>query len=304
MLGRRQINPTADSHAPLRSSLADAAFAVEERVLWGGANVLRRVFELVRWPFERAAWAIERALIWPVEERTGGWNGPLRAAGMAALALLAVGAGVLGLVWASGSGGGTPQSSRQAVVPVAAPPAAKPAAAEKLAKAAPVLHGATPKFVPETGGAAAQAGSAKAATADGEASAAGAGVSSTSDTPTSSSDAAAAQPAGPAAAKVAHRFSAAFVLYEIGKTDAKVRETFAATATPQLTHSLLRRPPRLPAGAKVPQAKVLNIVPGPKQGDTYTLSVSLLRVGVTSELRLDMQRDEKSHRWQVTDVRG
>ena len=39
---------------------------------------------------------------------------------------------------------------------------------------------------------------------------------------------------------------------------------------------------------------MLNIVAGPTHGDTYTLSVSLLRVGVTSELRLDMQNsDEK-----------
>ena len=42
--------------------------------------------------------------------------------------------------------------------------------------------------------------------------------------------------------------------------------------------------------SKVPEAKVLNIVAGPKHGDVYTLSVSLLRVGVTSELRLDMQK--------------
>ena len=66
---------------------------------------------------------------------------------------------------------------------------------------------------------------------------------------------------------------------------------------------------------KVPKAKVLNIVAGPRHGDTYTLSVSLLRVGVTSELRLDMQKtpDEQSRRrldesdkvrWLVTDVLG
>jgi hypothetical protein len=303
MLGRRQINATAHNHAPLRSSLADAAFAVEERVVWGGADVLRRLFEVVKWPFERIAWAIERALIWPVEERTGDWNGPVRAAGMAALALLAVGAGVFGLVWASGSGGGSTQPTQQAVAPVT-PPVVQQAASEKLAKAAPVLHGAVPKFAPETGDAGAKGGAANANAASGEAAgSAAADVTSTSGNSTSSS-AAAAQPAGPAAAKVAHRFATAFVLYEIGKTDAKVRETFAATATPQLTHALLQRPPRLPAGGKVPKAKVLNIVPGPKRGDTYTLSVSLLRVGVTSELRLGMQRDEKSGQWQVVEGLG
>jgi hypothetical protein len=298
MLGRRQINATAHSHAPLRSSLADAAFAVEERVVWGGADVLRRLFELVKWPFERAAWAIERGLIWPVEERTGGWNGPVRALGLAALVLLAVGVGVFGLIWASGSGGGSPQRTPQAVAPVA-PPAVRQVPEEKPVEAAPVLHGAVPKFTPETGDAAAKGGSANATATGQEA----AGATSTSAGSTSTSSAA-AQPAGPAAAKVAHQFAGAFVLYETGQTDAKVREAFAATATAQLAHSLLRRPPRLPADAKIPKAKVLNIVPGPKHGDTYTLSVSLLRVGVTSELRLDMQRDEKSHQWQVTDVRG
>ncbi len=69
-------------------------------------------------------------------------------------------------------------------------------------------------------------------------------------------------------------------------------------------HSLLQRPPRLPASVEVPKAKVLNVVAGPHQGDTYTLSVSLLRVGVTSELRLDMQRDPKTGEWRVTDVLG
>jgi hypothetical protein len=110
--------------------------------------------------------------------------------------------------------------------------------------------------------------------------------------------------AGPAAIKVARRFTGAFVLYETGKVTPAVRDTFTETATPQLTRELLRRPPRQPAGVKVPQAKVLNIVPGPHQGDTYTLSASLLRVGVTSELRLDMQRDEKTHEWLVSGARG
>jgi hypothetical protein len=304
MLGRRQINATADTHAPLRSSLADAAFAVEERVVWGAADVLRRLFEVVKWPFERAAWAIERALIWPVEERTGEWNGPVRAAGMAALALLAVGAGVLGLLWASGSGGGNERGVQQAAAPVTPPPAVQSAPAEKLAKAAPVLHGAVPKFAPANGDTAAKAVAANPVKAGDEAAGtAAAGRTSTGDTLTSSS-AAPVRPAGPAAAKVARQFAGAFILYEIGKTDAKVREAFAATATPQLTRALLPRPPRLPAGAEVPKAKVLNIVAGPKHGDTYTLSVSLLRVGVTSELRIEMERDPRSGEWLVTDVLG
>ena len=49
---------------------------------------------------------------------------------------------------------------------------------------------------------------------------------------------------------------------------------------------------------------MLNVVPGPRSGDTFTLSASLLRVGVTSELRIDVQRNEGSGQWQVTDVLG
>ena len=87
---------------------------------------------------------------------------------------------------------------------------------------------------------------------------------------------------------------------------AKVEAVFHATAAPDLAKALLERPPRLPADVKVPKAKVLNIVAGPTHGDTYTLSVSLLRVGVTSELRLEMEKtpSKKKPRWLVTDVRG
>src|SRR6476661_3724853 len=83
MLGRRRI----DTPAPIRSSIADAAFAVEERLVWGGADVLRGIVEVVRWPFERAIWAIERGFVWPLEERSGDWSASVRVLGIAALVL-------------------------------------------------------------------------------------------------------------------------------------------------------------------------------------------------------------------------
>jgi hypothetical protein len=301
MLGRRQINATANSTAQLRSSIAHAAFAVEERLVWGGADILRGIVDVLKWPFERAAWAIERGLIWPLEERTGKWNGSLRAIGLAILALFAVGAGVLGLLWASGSGGDNASQARQAAAPIVTPPPATATEAPPAPKAAaePALHGAVPDFAPKANAGASS--DASAAKASNEAAAASA---PTPGEKISSAPGSSAVPAGPAATKVAHQFAGAFVLYEIGQNSAKVREAFAATATPQLAHALLRRPPRLPANAKVPKAKVLNLVPGPRHGDTYTLSVALLRVGVTSELRLNMERDEKTGKWQVTDALG
>ncbi|MBS1885573.1 MAG: hypothetical protein JSU06_00110 [Actinobacteria bacterium] len=110
-------------------------------------------------------------------------------------------------------------------------------------------------------------------------------------------------PAPKAAKQVARRFADAFVLYEVGGIDAKVRKAFGQTSTKQLSRSLLRRPPRQPASVTVPQAKVVNVVAGPSRGSVYTVSVSLLRVGVTSELRLEMEQGV-GKKWQVTNVLG
>jgi hypothetical protein len=110
-------------------------------------------------------------------------------------------------------------------------------------------------------------------------------------------------PAPKAAKKVARRFAEAFVVYEIGGIDTKVRKTFNQTSTKQLSRSLLHRPPRQPATVKVPRAKVVNVVAGPSKGRVYTVSVSLLRVGVTSELRLQMEQGV-GKKWQVTNVLG
>ncbi len=64
----------------------------------------------------------------------------------------------------------------------------------------------------------------------------------------------------------------------------------------------------------MPKAKVVNLVPGPSHDGVYTVSVSLLRVGVTSELRLAMQKgkapagnapgSKKTMSWRVVDING
>jgi hypothetical protein len=304
MLGRRRI----DTPAPIRSSLAHAAFAVEERLVWGGADVLRGIVDVVKWPFERAIWAVERSLVWPLEERTGDWDPQLRALGIGVMALLAAGAGVLGLLWASGSGSGGTSPAPEASAPVAAPIVRQ--AAPSATAPAPVLQGAKPDFadapqssVSKSSSAGAESTVATSGSTTGTGSTAEVAKSAGSSAGNSTS-ASAVKPAGPPAAKVARQFSAAFVLYEIGRKTSQVETTFNQTATPRLAHELLRRPPRQPAGVKVPKAKVLNVVVGPHKGDTFTLSVSLLRVGVTSELRLSMQRDPKTGVWQVADSLG
>jgi hypothetical protein len=116
-------------------------------------------------------------------------------------------------------------------------------------------------------------------------------------------EAATGPPAPKAAKRVARHFAEAFVVYEIDGVDAKVRSTFRHTTTKQLSTALLHRPPRQPAAVKVPRAKVVTVVAGPSKGSVYEVSVSLLRVGVTSELRLQMEKGP-GKKWQVTNVLG
>ncbi|HEY1854738.1 MAG TPA: hypothetical protein VGG40_09130 [Solirubrobacterales bacterium] len=114
-------------------------------------------------------------------------------------------------------------------------------------------------------------------------------------------------PAGPAALKVAREFAQGFVVYETGGANSEAfRDAFDATATPELAKALLQRPPKQPTGVKVPRAKVLNVVAGPSQGTVYGVSVALLRVDVTSELRLQMEKLKTGRRaeWRVTNVLG
>lgn len=299
MRGRPKIN----SAAPIRSSLADAAFAVEERLVWPGADLLRGALDAIRWPFERLVWAVERGLVWRLEERTDGWSGSVRTGGALALAFLAAGTGVLGLIWASGNGGSA------TVVHEASTPVVKPLATAPV-EPAPVLRGPSPDFKATAPSATTPGGTSanSSETSDGSSETSETSRAADSAPPTelstSTASKAPAVPAGPAATAVAHRFANAFVRYETGQTDAKVRAAFAATASPKLTRALLRRPPRLPANVKVPRAKVLNIVPGPKRGDTYTMSVSLLRVGVTSELRIGLETDAKTGEPLVKEILG
>jgi hypothetical protein len=297
-LRRRNSDPAAGQRAPLRSSLANAAGAVEDRIVWGAADVFRALFDAVKWPFERIAWAVEHWLIWPIQEETALWSRPVRAAVLAGVAVLAAAGIAAGVLVSDPSAGGdsTSPTAVETSAPAATPPIVPTLAPSKAAAATaatgPVLHGSSPKFSTESGGGVTKAEAvteppaSQVAAESGAAAAADAGSKSAGSTAgTPGSDV-----VGPQAIAVAREFSGAFVLYETGHNDAGVRAIFHQTATPDLARALLKRPPRLPASVKVPKAKVLNIVAGPTHGDTDTVSVSLLRVGVTSELRLDMQK--------------
>jgi hypothetical protein len=299
MLRGRQINPAGVPR--LRSTVAtatgpvrDAAWAVEERLVWRGADLLKAVLDAFRWSFERLAWVLEQRVVWPLQERAGEMSPPLRSAAAAALAVTAIALGVVGLLLAT-SGGGAPAARTVAARVAPQPTSPEPAAAAH----APILHGAAPLFAPAAKGGArashAPAGKSEALAAGEAAIPADASGAATAAAP--------GQVAGPEAIAAARRFADAFVLYETGQVDPEVRAAFHATTIPKLSASLLRRPPRLPASVEVPKAKVLNVVPGPRLGDDSTVSVSLLRVGLTSELRLSMHR-VKGGEWLVGEVLG
>jgi hypothetical protein len=264
-----------------------------------GASHLRGALDVVRWPFERVAWAAEEKLIWPLRERVAGWSPPRRlTAGI--LSVVAIAAVAVGAVLVTSEGGGDagPQRLARAAQNTSEPPAFTPDALDE-----PSLQGAPPALGLDEAVATTPPSSGNAASEDvvrrsedeeaPDEEAAPAASASASSEPVA---------AGPDAMKVARRFAEAFVVYEVGEQRALARETFDETAAPALFGALTKRPPRQPESVKVPRAKVVNIVPGPRRGKAYSVSVSLLRVGVTSELRLELRRNEDG--WLVTDVRG
>lgn len=282
MLRRRHINADPRGRA-LRSVLA--------------------AIDVVRWPFERLAWLFEQRLLWPLQQRLAGWGPSSRVAGAGALAALAAAAIVAGVLWPSGGNGAREQAPTPTPVAIATP-TPKPAAEQPQE---PALHGAPPSFAVGKGTGVSGAASGEPGEVGSQASGAAPQPRAEASQPAGAAAATTSSekpvPAGPAAMKVARRFSDAFVFYEVGKRPARAKAVFAETATPQLASALSERPPRLPQNAEVPKARVVNLVPGPRDGQAYTVSVSLLRVGLTSELRLSLLPDQ-SNDWKVVDVLG
>jgi hypothetical protein len=324
MLRRNRISSDSpDTRAPrrggrLRNAFVDAGWAIREHVFWRLGDGLRNAGDAAKWPFERLAWAVRHGLVWRVEDRAAALGPVARGATYGLAIVLAAGAGVAGLLLASPDRAKEDGAPVALATPVAAPTALPDPQPQPKPKPKPTLQGATPVFKPESEG------------GKGKAEKKG-GTDSSSDSPSDSTDSGEAKPlapiltssgakpaaaatsssarkkgakvAGPEAIDVARRFAAAFTKYETGEDDKKVRKAFAETAAPELRKALLRRPPRLPANVEVPKAKVLNVVPGPAQGGIYSVSVSLLRVGLTSELRLDME-PSRGKQWRVTDILG
>lgn len=263
--------------------------------------------------FEDLSLALREHLIWPVQDYLLGLSDRGRVVVAGSAVVLALGLGIAGYSAVNSGGSSMTNAAQVAIAPVNAPHSAR----APKPKPAPTLHGAAPVFKPpqedssvsnskaveHEAAAATENNTGNAATDTISSSPAArptAGASAFSSSSTVTPD---GPPAGPAAVAVAHEFAEGFVVYETGGDKSTVRKAFKATATPELTKALMQRPPRQPAGVTVPKAKVLNVVPAPSHGTIYPLSVSLLRVGVTSELRLEMEQ-LKNKEWRVTNVLG
>lgn len=255
--------------------------------------------------------ALRDRVVWPLEDHFCALSDAGRAAVAGGAVVLALGLGIGGYSLLS-SGGSEPAPAAQVVAVTPAPePTAKPV---PKPNPEPTLRGATPEFKAPTEHESAKASSsqpieAKGATALTGANTGNAATDTISSKPAaqaataSASNAVDGPPAGPAAIAVARKFADAFVVYETGGEETAVRKAFKATAVPEVTEALMQRPPRQPAGVEVPKAKVLNVVPAPSHDRIYPVSVSLLRVGATSELRLEMEQ-LKDKQWRVTNVLG
>jgi len=300
------INGRAKRPRKLRTAAGRVALSFEERLVWPAGDALRWLGGTVRRAAEWLAWAVRRGLVWPLQDRVGTLG-----AVAAVLAVLIIGAGVAAtLLSSSGDPDSTPAAAEVAVAPAPAP---EPAPAPVETAPEPTLQGAAPVFKPAKQSSPSSSSKVQPAekvesapaeqSSDPATATIGSGPGASTSAAQSSSAPVDGRPAGAEAIAVARDFAGAFVLYETGGEEAAVRDAFAATATKELAKSLLRRPPRLPANVKVPKAKVVNVVAAPSHGKIYPVSVSLLRIGVTSELRLEMEQ-LKNDRWRVINVLG
>jgi hypothetical protein len=287
------------------------AWKFEEKVIWRIADTFRRGPSIPRTPRTAASaqevGSVEAAMsAWPTPASEPAVEGPevgsrrglslkfrfgatLRDVSIV-LATVAVAIGIgIGAVKLIGPSGGTEDNSSPTAQASAAVPQG-PASADAGPARPSTLQGVAPEFKRSS-----QQAANATATTDAQ-------VSPTQGTNAKPSSIPPGVAENVEAIGTARDFAGAFVLYEVGESNAKVTKTFARTATTALARALRDRPPRLPDSVSVPTAKVQNVVLGARQGRHIDASVSLLRVGDLSELRLDLVKRDGS--WAVSEVRG
>jgi hypothetical protein len=266
-------------------TIREAAWELEERLLWRGSDAASRVLgareeatdraldlaEEAAFRASRAVAPLQRLIqtkvTWPLSDALRERGTAARAGIATAAAATAIAAGVAGATVGAPGASPVPPPDTSAATNAAAP-------LVQTASAPTVLQGPAPAI--ELGDATVK--------------------------PPPPAPAAAPTTAEPPA-RVAWRFAQAFVLYEVGKSDAKIAATFAETAQPALANSLAVSPPRLPDGTKVPEARVLNVVLADRTKKQVIASVSLARLRAVSEVRMTLAQSDKGV-WRVAQVLG
>jgi len=272
-----------DAGRKLRWTVREAAWDTEERVLWRGTDVARATGERALKGMEPLQRLIQTKLAWPVADawRDGGTTVK---AGLATAAVAAVAATSAGGAALAGDAGSAP------VIHAKVEQTHTPTVAANVPTA---LNGVNPDFTADKG-----AGTTVAAQAADPAQVAG-----PAQAPAAPKAAAVMAPEpGAPPDRVAKAFAEAFVRYEVGKADEATAAVFSAVAEKPLARTLEQDPPRLPSGAEVPEAEVLNVVLAEPDGKQVEASVSLSRMEAASELRLTLQAFPDG--WQVVEVRG
>lgn len=262
-----------------RWNVREALWTAEERALWPAADAARSAAHRAQRAVSPLQRLIQTRLTWPIADRMEEYGTGTRTAVATAGVVMALGAGVAGATVASEGGsptGETVIAQAAAPVQVTAPQA--------------TLEGVKPDFSTDPARPAGDDGPALKTSAHQRA-----GeeprltkIAIDSQTPPD---------------QVALAFTEAFVRYEVGRSDGPTTQVLSASATEPLAKALEGDPPRLPDGdVKVPQAEVLNIVPGEREGKRMTVSISLLRLRAASELRLTLVEGPKG--WRVAEVLG
>lgn len=250
------------------------------------------------WPLKRAWWALEKHVLWPIADsfrriaEGARYRSPLAYVGATALVCLTAGAVVAAVYFYNEANSAEPDpvvaeaplGADTVVAPIQPPPTAG-APANGGQDEDETLQGVVPGFDNSAG----KSGGNGNSNGKGGSKKLPKTVVRPADLPDSPP------------LKVAHRFANTFVGYEVGEK--KAARTLRRTATGKLAGELVARPPRLPANGRVPKASVLNVVSGKKKGRRMEVSVSLMRSGATSELRLALTRKNKKG-WLVSQVRG
>lgn len=249
------------------------------------------------WPIRRFYWFVEKHFLWPVADtfkrvaNSFSYRSPLAYIGTTMLLTL-TGAAIGAAVYFHNEADNPPAVTAQAPVDpetvIAATPTPPPPATvvpENKAKADDTLKGVVPDFENSSDTTTSDKGSGSDQTDKPKLPATVVKPTKVPDSPP---------------LKVAHNFAETFVDYEVGKQG--VARDFQKTATTKLSKELKADPPRQPSNGKIPKATVMNVLKGKKKAGKLDVSVSLMRSGATSELRLALTQEK--NKWLVSEVRG